>query len=120
MHLSAHEDGRQLALLDLHTKWHRSAPTKEIRKRLFELSSTRGQDKNAQKDRAQKDPGMPAKHTCAGAGAHTAAATSGCSLVAFAGAALGALSGASLAAADAATAASAASAVLLNRVALGL
>ena len=84
------------------------------------LSSTRGQDNNAQKDRAQKDPGMPAKHTCAGAGAHTAAATSGCSLVAFAGAALGALSGASLTAADAATAASAASAVLLMRVALGL
>ena len=86
------------------------------------LSSARGQVKNAQKDRAQKDLGMlPAKHTCAGdARAHTAAATSGCSLVAFAGAALGALSGASLAAADAATAASAASAVLLMRVALGL
>jgi len=63
---------------------------------------------------------MPAKHTCAGAGAHTAAATSGCSLVPPAGAALGALLGASLAAADAATAASAARAVLLMRVALRL
>ena len=34
-HLSAHEDERQLVLLDLHTKRHRSAPTTEIRKRLF-------------------------------------------------------------------------------------
>ena len=120
MHLSAHEDGRQLVLLDQHTKRYRSAPTKAIRKRFLWLSSACRQDKNAQRDRAQKDQGMPAKHTCAGAGAHTAAATSGCSLVAFAGAALGALSGASLTAADAATAASAASAVLLMRVALGL
>ena len=32
MHLSAHEDGRQLASLDLHTKRHRPAPTKAIRK----------------------------------------------------------------------------------------
>ena len=120
MHLNAHEDGRQLALLDPHTKRYRSAPTKAIRMRFLRLSSALRQDKNAQKDRAQKYPGMPAKHTCAGAGAHTAAATSGCSLVPFAGAALGALSGASLAAADAATAASAASAVLLMRVALGL
>ena len=101
MHLSAHEDGRQLVLLDQHTKRYRSAPTKAIRKRFLWLSSACRQDKNAQRDRAQKDQGMPAKHTCAGAGAHTAAATSGCSLVAFAGAALGALSGASLAATDA-------------------
>ena len=64
---------------------------------MLSVSSVRRQDKNAQKDRAQKDPGMPAKHTCAGAGAHTAAATSGCSLIPFAGAALGALSSASLA-----------------------
>ena len=36
MHLSAHEDGRQLALLDPHTKRYRSAPTKAIRMRFFE------------------------------------------------------------------------------------
>ena len=101
-------------------KNRRSCPTKAIRMRFFaaiKRTAARRQDKNTQKDRAQKDPEMPAKHTCAGAGAHTAAATSGCSLAALAGAAL---SGASLAAADAATAASAASAVLLMRVALGL
>ena len=87
---------------------------------MLSVSSVRRQDKNAQKDLAQKGPGMPAKHTCAGAGAHTAAATSGFSIEPFAGADLGTLSGASLAAADAATTASAASAVLLMRVALGL
>tara|TARA_B100000524_G_scaffold31891_1_gene15807 strand:- start:352 stop:681 length:330 start_codon:yes stop_codon:yes gene_type:complete len=104
-------------------KNRRSCPTKAIRMRFFaaiKRTAARRQDKNTQKDRAQKDPEMPAKHTCAGAGAHTAAATSDCSLVPFAGATLGALSSASLTAADAATAASAASAVLLMRVALGL
>ena len=121
MHLSAHEDGRQLALLDPHTKQYRSAPTKEIRMRFFcGYQRTQAGQECTERPRSKRTRDARKTYTCAGSGAHIAAAISGCSLVPFAGAALGALLGASLAATDAATAASAARAVLLMRVALRL
>lgn len=49
---------------------------KRLDRGLLRLSSGLGLDKNAQKDRAQKDLGMPTQHTCAGP-AQSPAATLG-------------------------------------------
>ena len=58
MHLSALEDGRQLVLLDLHTKRQRSAPTKEIRKRLFAaIKHTQAGDEYTKKTALKKTQG---------------------------------------------------------------